>query len=235
MKTEDGSPHLEIDRFHLAVRLDSLFFPLGADDVSPVLSEMGYTMNREIQRRRLPAIEGARIEIVGNIASKDEGGMSVRIDADRAILAVQGFGVEPVTKDFSELQRWILEHLSVDLNGESRFYEYLLNGEMKAGADRNPIDTFARIGPDSKEIYSRFSRRLGSPVTNFGIRLVRSGELPGRNDWREIRIEPSVQRPSTTYFVNVIYRSSDERAVMEDARAISDLVPGLIKDIEEAN
>ena len=234
MNVEAEPTQLSIDRFHLAVRLTSIFFPFSADDIRPVLVEMGYELNPQAERRRLPsAAPGVRIEIVGTIASKSEGSMSVRIDADRAILAIDGTEVEPVLDDFRRIEQWIQENLALNLERENRFYEYTLTGDLQVGAAHSPVETIARLEPDSRDMYSRFSKRIGTQVTNFGVRLVRTGESPGQDEWLEIRIEPSVQRSHTTYYVNVIHRSHDRRSVIEEAPRIPDLVVGIVADMEE--
>ena len=230
MGSAQSDPKLSVTRFQLSVRLRSIFFPFGVEDIGPGLEQLGYSLDVEtLEGLTLPT--GTRVSIIGEVARKIEPPVSVRIDSQRGILGLHGVDIQTVVDDFENLEAWISDNLSLALSSEAQFYEFILAADLAVPQGRSPIDTIARVYSDS-DFTARFSNLLGMPVTNYGVRLVGRGDMPTSAEWIDLRVEPMVRRPTASYTVNAIYRAPDKVKVQQRALAIADLVEKVVEEME---
>lgn len=234
MSTKPHSTSFSVGRFHFSVRLGSLFFPLSLDDIKPGLDILGYSMTPALDRTRLPYAPGVRLSISGQIAENLEAKLSLRMDPERGIVAIEGSDIEAVIKSFDELEKWVQENTSVDFAQERRFYEFIFDGTISVGSERDPIRTISNLYSDSRTI-EQFGDIIEAKVTNFGIRLVQKDRSPGEDEWLDIRVEPTVERPRSTYLANVVYRSPDKEKVIARANELLATLEQIIATIESSN
>ena len=230
MSATRSDPKLSVTRFQFSVRLKSIFFPFGVGDIGPGLEQLGYSLDAD-SSEGLPIPAGTRVVISGEVARKSEPPVSVRIDPQRGILGFHGADIQTVVDDFDKLEVWVNDNLSLALSSEAQFYEFILAAELAVPEGRSPIDTIARVYSDS-DYTARFSELLGTPVTNYGVRLVGRDDMPTSLEWIDLRVEPMVRRPTASYSVNAIYRAPDKVKVEGRALAIADLVEKVVEEME---
>jgi hypothetical protein len=74
---------------------------------------------------------------------------------------------------------------------------------------------------------------LGQEVSPFTLRLVSKGKVPNQEDWIDIDIEPLVTRPTKTYLISVICRSSQKSKVLSFAKELESRIIRLVDSIEK--
>jgi len=152
------------------------------------------------------------------------------MDANAGVIAVEGDNIEEVLQDFGRLETELSKKLEIELNSQARFYESIFDSPVVVGRKRSPIKTVARLFRGKKRV--RFGKILGRRVTNYGIRLVHRDPSPLDDQWLELKLEPTIQRPETTYSNNVVYGHRDKEKVVSMARSLLDLVSQLIQEME---
>ena len=234
MPTSNDS--LTIDRFSFALRLDTLFVPFSIEEVTPGLEQLGFSLTEDIERMLTPGAKpmGTRINVDGHIAHKDDPPLQVRVDMGRGVLGVDGKNVDEVIEEYRLIEAWINKELQLNLGGNAKFYESILEGILTVGIERSPIETLKRLYTDGGQI-SQFSQILGRGVTNFGIRIVTEGTAPMDDTWLDLRIEPSVQRSNSAYRVNVVSRGKQLDTQAEEARQLTDKLSQLVSAMEKVN
>ena len=228
------SPTLAVDRAHLSFRLRSLFFPFDIPSLEPWITAEGYQLQGPLTRGQRPGVpSGLRLTISGPIAEHPETGCTLMLNSERSFVTIEGPNIDQVLFDFSSLETWLDELHIVDLATEIRFFEFILDGNLYVGSERNPTETIAGAW-SSSPLVSTLSEQLTRHLTNFGIRLVDKGKSTGEDEWFEVRIEPSVTRPTTTFFVNMVFRHPSKTLVEETARTATGLLDRVIAEMERS-
>jgi hypothetical protein len=78
---------IKVDRFHFSVKLKSIFFPVDLPELTPLLSEIGYSVRKELTDKIPDISAGLRLSVSGNIAENKDNGQIFRIDPERGVLA----------------------------------------------------------------------------------------------------------------------------------------------------
>lgn len=228
-KKSNQSIEIKLERFHLSVRLGSIFFPLEVSEVAPLLEKSGYKMGEELVKRLAHLPLGTKMVVGGVIAEKKDDGQSFRMEPDRGVITIAGKHINAVVKDFSNLERLIEDKLNLSLEKEALFYEFIAEGAATTGKD--PTIISAKLLDDSR-LQPEISKILGFSATNFGLRLVERERYVTDNQWFDFKIEPLVPKPSTTYYINVVYRHPERGNVIEAAQSLNGTIEKLLIVIE---
>jgi len=220
---------IKIERFHFSVRLKSIFFPLELAELTPILSEIGYSVRKELAERIPDLPLGGRIVIGGNIAEKKDTGQTLRLDPDRGVIAIVGQDIDGVIRDFSDLERLVKDKINVDLEAEALFYEFIAEGSAITG--RDPTKVIATIFGDSK-LESEISRMLGFSATNFGVRVVEQNRYVTEAQWFDLRVEPLIPKPNAVYTINLTRRHPERAKVVDSAKSLSKMVENILNVME---
>jgi hypothetical protein len=190
--------------------------PFAAEELTSLLEADGYELSSAMgQLRAISAPAGARLEMTGEIASKAEPPISIRLEAQRGIIVIQGRDLADVREHFVRLQSKLAESLFIDLQAEARFFEIVLAAECLVGPQRNPLSEIAKLFSGSPQ-FAVFSETLGQgPLTNFGVQLVRSNASPQDESWFDLTVKPSVRKPDGLYDVSFVFRDPDQKTVLE--------------------
>ncbi|MFQ5934079.1 MAG: hypothetical protein ACE5KI_05495, partial [Dehalococcoidia bacterium] len=113
---------------------------------------------------------------------------------------------------------------------DARFYEFILDAFVTVGPDRNPLDEIANLHK-RRTLFSKLGSVLGNPVTTFGLRLVERRRSPADDIWKEFRVEPSITKPQTEYYVNVVRRDSDKTQVLQAAAQLLGTIDAILETI----
>lgn len=221
---------IKIERFHLSVKLGSIFFPLELPELRPVLEEAGYTIRKELVERLPETPTGVRLVVGGPIAEKRGTSQTFRLDPDRGIVAIAGQDVNAVVEDFLNLEGLIKDKLDVPLSADALFYEFIAEGSAVTGKD--PTKVVARLFQGSR-LQSKISEILGCSTTNFGVRVVEQNRYVTDRKWLDFSIEPLIPKPKTTYRISVTYRHPERENVVRTAKSLSRTVQALLSAIEQ--
>lgn len=217
-----------VERFLFSVRLRGLFFPLAFSDIAQLLDKAGFTLMKPLREQpTLPS--GTQIVVAGRIAEK--GDLTFNVDPDRGVISLEGKAIQDVLSEFDTIEDLAREDFAIDFNQERRFYEII--SDLTILVDKDPIKTVGKVFSDSK-VFSSFDAILEEEAGNYGIRLVRKGQVPDQEDWWEYRIEPSVAKARNTYHCHVIYRSEDKAKVVKTAKELIERVGQLILTMEQS-
>lgn len=219
MTIPESQSQIRIERFHFAVRLDLIQFPLNQEDIASVLTSVGYQMSpeRAPMLSGIPGMPQLRFMPAGSIAQSTDRRCAFSLDPGRGILAIQGDEIDRVLADFAGLREAIREHYIPDWDGKARFYEFILDANSRVGPDRNPIEEMRTLHRRST-LFQHLGKALGISATTFGLRLVEKGRTAEENSWIEYTITPTAGRSKTDYTVNIVYRHQDRERVVEEAR-----------------
>ena len=220
---------IKIERFHFSVRLKSIFFPLELAELTPILTDIGYSVRKELADRIPDLPLGGRIVIGGNIAEKKDTGQTLRLDPDRGVIAIVGQDVDGVISDFSDLERLVKDKTNVDFKAEASFYEFIADGSAITGSD--PTKVIASLFGDSK-LESEISRILGFSATNFGVRVVEQNRYVTGTQWFDLRIEPLVPKPNVVYSINITRRHPERAKVVDSAKSLYKMVENILNVME---
>jgi len=226
---KESKTQIKIERFHFAVRLKSLFFPLELAELMPILSEIGYLVRKELAERIPDLPLGGRIVIGGNIAEKKDTSQTFRLDPDRGVVAIAGQDINGVIEDFSNLEKLVKDKVNVDLETEALFYEFTAEGSATTG--RDPTKVIAKLFEDSK-VESEISKILGFSATNFGVRVVERNRYVTEAQWFDLRVEPLTPKPNAVYSVNLTCRHPKRANVVEVAKSLTKMVENILEVME---
>lgn len=228
---KEPKPNIQIkmERFHFSVRLKSIFFPLELAELTPILSDMGYSVRKELAERIADLPLGGRIVVGGNIAEKKDTGQTLRLDPDRGVIAIVGQHIDGIISDFSDLERLVKDRTNVDLEAEVSFYEFIAEGSAITGSD--PTKVIASLFKDS-ELESGISRILGFSATNFGIRVVEQNRYVTETQWFDLRVEPLIPKPNTVYSINLTRRHPERAKVVDSAKSLNKMVENILNVME---
>ncbi len=221
MDLPDGIRRVRLERAHLAVRLESMHFPIDLEDLSNVLRGRNYKL-LGLPQSRVPQLpSGIRLSVTGQLAESEDGECVVSMSPDRGIISLNGREVSRVVDEFRSIETAIKDDLVLDWDDRVRFYEIILDALVTVSADRDPVAEIGRLQKDS-HVLGQVSTILNFPATLFGLRIVRKDQYPGDNTWIEFKIEPSVSKPRTDYLVNVVHRDKDRATVLDRADELLD-------------
>lgn len=220
---------IKIERFHFSVKLKSIFFPLELAELTPILSEIGYSVRKELADRIPDLPLGGKIVVGGSIAEKKGTGQTFRLEPDRGVIAIAGQDIDGVIEDFSNLEKLVKEKVNVDLEAEASFYEFITEGS--ATTERDPTKVIAKLFEDSN-LESQISKVLGFSATNFGLRVVEQNRYVTEAQWFDLRIEPLIRKPNAVYNVNLTCRHPKRANVVDTAKLLSETVKNILAVME---
>ncbi|MFQ5886063.1 MAG: hypothetical protein ACE5II_02385 [Anaerolineae bacterium] len=207
----------------LAVKYSSVLFPFDHVQFLRALSKQGFTLPEPIG----PVPLGRRLEVSGIVGRKGE--VSVRLNADRQVLAVEAPDVETSLVEMDSLESLLKSEFDLDSPSLAHYYEFLAGLTVKA--KKNPLESwgahFAQV-PMIREA----SELLGTDVSPFGVRLAPKGEVPNQANWFDIRIEPLVRSATDHHYVEVIYRRSSRDEVFAFVRKFEDILSAILAIVE---
>ena len=232
MTESDVASHIRIERFHLAVRMNLLQFPLAEDEVRSVLEDAGYVWSAD--RTALLAGIPAAMRVVpsGMVARSEDRECTFTLSPERGVLALQGREIERVIGDFSKIQEGIKDRYIPDWESKAFFYEFLLDANFKVSPERDPIKEMQELHKGSG-VFEKLQEALGVPVTTYGLRLAEKGVSPDGPHWLEYKVEPDVGKPRTDYLVNIIYRDDSLQTVIQECRQAlekTERILGILRD-----
>ncbi|MBA7681849.1 hypothetical protein ES703_90190 [subsurface metagenome] len=227
---EMQSIDVKTERFYFSVRLRSLFFPMDLTDITPLLQEIGYSIYRELIERLPEAPAGGRLVIGGNIAQRADVGRRFSMNPDRGVVTITGHDIDGVVDDFTRFEKLVKERLNLDFEDNARFYEINFDGTATTGKD--PTKVVAKVY-QSSTLLSDISKSLELPVANFGIRVVEKNRYTTEDKWLEIKIEPSIPRPNSSYYINFIYREAIKTDVLNQSKVLIETIKKLITSMEQ--
>ncbi len=214
MQLEAGIRRVRVERAHLAVKLESIHFPLDLEDLADLLKGRNYKM-MGLPQSGVPQLpSGMRLAVTGQLAQSQDGACIVSTFPERGIIALDGRELGRVVDEFRYIEDSVKHDLVLDWDSRVGFYEIVLDAIITVSADRNPI---AEIGMlhDQSDVLKDLSSILGFQATLYGLRLVQKGQSPGENSWMELRVEPAVTKPGTDYLVNVVHRDKNRASVLD--------------------
>jgi len=225
MDVEKETPR--IDRFLFSVRLGGVFFPLSFSEITRLVDKAGFTLVPSLKERPMVPV-GAQLLVGGRIAQKDD--LSFNVDSNRGIITVEGNVIGNVLTEFNAIEDLARQEFAVDFIREARFYEII--ADLTIVVHKNPVETVSKIFSDSK-ILSNLSTILHEEVGNYGVRLVKRGQVPNEEEWFEYRVEPLAAKPRNTYYSNVIYRSRVKDNVVKAAKELIETIRQLVSTMEK--
>lgn len=209
---------------HLAVRYNTLHFPVDPGELARIIPHGGYVVTEE---DILSAPFGARISFSGRLAKKGE--VELRMNTERGILAVRGRDPDSVLGEFAWVEDLLQQKFAFDSVGAARFYELL--GELIVESTGNPMAVMARHF-QGVPVLERASDVLGFPVSGYTLRMFHTGQDPNDLNWAEIRIEPYVPAASSRFLVNVVFRNEQREPVTEFLNGLQQKVIELVEGLE---
>ncbi len=210
----------------LAVKYSSVLFPFETLPFVKAIRQQGSFVTEGVMERPVPF--GARLEVSGTIGRKGE--ISVRVEADKQILAVQAPDTNSLTTEMDSIESLLKKEFDFDSSALAHYYEFLASLTLKAKG--NPLERWP-VHFKAVPILKKASKVLGMEVSPFGVRLAPRGELPNQPDWFEIRIEPLVRAPTYHHDVEVIFRHSRRNEVFSFVRKFEDILGSLMSLVEE--
>ena len=209
---------------HLAVRYNTLHFPVNPGDLARIVPHTGYVVTQE---EILSAPFGGRVSFAGRLAKKGE--IELRMDTERGILALRGPDADSVLGEFNWLEDLLQQKFAFDSVAAARFYELL--SEFIVESTGNPLTALARHF-QGVPVLERASEVLGFPVSSYTSRMFHTGQDPNDLNWAEIRIEPYVPAASTRFLVNVVFRNEHREPVTEFLDGLRQKVIKLVDGVE---
>ena len=209
---------------HLAVRYNTLHFPVNPGDLGRIVPHAGYVVTEE---EILSAPFGARVSFAGRLAKKGE--IELRMNTERGILAVRGPDADSVLGEFDWLEDLLQQKFAFDSVAAAWFYELL--AEFIVESTDNPLTALARHF-QAVPVLERASDILGFPVSSYTSRMFHTGQDPDDLNWAEIRIEPYVPAASTRFLVNVVFRNKQREPVTQFLSGLREKVMKLVEGVE---
>jgi hypothetical protein len=216
---------LGYQRLSVGVAYDSLTLPFDAGLFLRALPQHGYVLEGDAATRRPPL--GTLYAISGVVAR--QGDVSLRVDSDRKVLAVEAVQPGLAADEFEEVEQLLREDLALVSADRARFHEVVAHSVLPRAV--SPLDTFRRVSRPIR-LLDGLESVLGEPVTAFGLRLTGADQEPSDDRWTEVRVEPLINQATTHLFVYVVYRSPDRRACLDFARGYDDYVARVLDHLE---
>jgi hypothetical protein len=182
-----------------AVAFDTVVFPF---DFEAFMDEIGRSLGyaREPWSAQPPLAAPPPSQFARSV----EGNM-LFADVSRAILGVWCGSAEVVVREMKRVGEVLAKKFGVDVESSVRYYEAVV--EILATSSKNAQQVvYESVG--DVPIVRRISDLLGVKSVPFGIRVNSAGGDPRRTQWMSFVLEPLVNSPNTTYYIQSIYRSS---------------------------
>ena len=190
-------------------------------EVVELLKQFGYTLITRLPPRSFKAKFGGR----GPLAAK--GDLVIDVDTDRLILGVSSPKPEECVNEFVVLEEAVRS--SFEALKEAYFYELL--AELEVRSPVTPFEFMKKLS-DGNVVAERLSKALGEPLFTFGYRLVKEGTSPEESEWVDIEVMPSLDRPRSSIYLSMIYRSRNREKVLEKGANIAVLAKTVVEMIE---
>lgn len=213
---------VQFSRIRLSVRFRRIFFPVDLLELVSILQETGYQLLLPPEKMS-PGGGTSRVEASGTIASK--GFSRLDINMERGILGITSAGIEQAIADFEDIETRLGSLVNVP--DSAWFYEAILEGTVVG--DEPAIMVVAGIAKGAP-LFASMSEVWGEPLTNFGFRLIRTGQSPNQEEWLDIKIEPDVRRAEVFVFEGV-HRSQEKGRVLTFMRSFTDRLENTIQVI----
>ncbi len=217
----------EIEFTKKSIRLSGKFnfiiFPISIITLRKILSEQDYETPKNPE---IPAGAGI-VEIEGQIGKKE--GLTVDCQIDRQIIGVNSDDTEKLLSAFDKLDKSISTELGQELSENSQFYETIIQFTIKTG--KNPMEILAKLR-GKYPLSETISDIIGENASPFTLRYSATGKPIQTTDWFEYRIEPLVQRATTTYYSSFVFRNKDKNKVLEIVKKSQDMAVQIVKEIE---
>lgn len=210
-------------RYHLALVLNPLFFPVTFPDCGESLSKRGFFV---VPTPPKTLIFGGRAYLNGRIAEKRN--VNVEINSDQKTIACEGVNVSEVILIFNEILDMLYKDFSVSKD-EIDYLELVMS--CVVSSDNNPIQRLADINKGT-EITDIFEKVLKKPMSIYTIGLNPKDTLPSSKSWFDIRIEPRLTKPEEEYYVSIVFRDNNLDEVLNFAKDVESLVIRILSKIE---
>lgn len=211
-------------QLRLTLGFNTVLFPFDSVQFLRALSRSGYVLSVELS----PLSPGRSLGISGTVGTK--GSISARVDMSRGLVGVEGPDERDLIEEFRGIENILQSDLELDVPALTHFCEFLANGVV-GGTAKNPLNIIARA-VDASALLEQISKIVGRPTSIFGLRLSAEGLMPNAPDWFDIRINPYVLAPDRYYYVNVVYRQSERRPVVQFARGFDDFLSRTLAAME---
>ena len=222
---KDAGREVAFRDLHLSVRYNTLHFPVDPGELARLVPHAGYVVTQE---DILSAPPGARIAFSGRLAKK--GDTELRMNTERGVLTIRGNDADSVHGEFAWLENLLRQEFAFDSVAAASFYE--LVSEIMVESSKDPMMVMARHS-QGVSVLGRASEILGFPVSNYTLRMFRTGQNPNDLNWAEIRIEPYVPAASSRFLVSVVFRNEHQETVTEFLTGLEQTVIELIEGLEQ--
>ena len=206
-------------RFRLSIRLQSIFFPAQATEMTRQLAASGFEIvvpGDELMQ----GLGGARVEMTGRVAIKD--GSLVDLNMEKGIIGLNGIRADRTEADFALVEAAAAGLF--DVYEAVWFYETIINGTAFAGEDATAI--VGRL-PGRVPILAAAGKIWGEELTSYGLRLTSVGRKPNQEEWTDIKMEPDIRRGDLFVFEGV-RRSREKERVLEFMRNFAERLQGTL-------
>ncbi len=203
--------------------LTPVIFPIDIGNLTRTLKKRGYESTMQVP----PVSIGLRMGGAGTLARK--GDIAITADSERRFIGIDGTSPNDVLSSFEELTEVIKNDLWVDVHGKAAYYEAIIR--MNVLGRGNPTEVVGRFFQDLGTVKS-LETIIGEATSLFTIRLVAKGKLTGDQEWFEIRIEPDVARPDSTYMIEIVYRKSEYGPVRDFVSTIDQKIDEILDKME---
>jgi hypothetical protein len=200
-------------------RFMNVLYPIEIPVLLRLLPNIGYVVSRKVLKGVVEP--GEALAVKGN--------MELVFNQDNKTLGVEGREVSEVVDGFNELRSFWLEQCTPLPSAETHYIE--LGGQGVIESHNNPTDVFSEFWAKF-EVMQKLSKTVGEDVVNFGLRLVPKNIDPNNTEWFDLRIQPQVISSANRYYINIVWRSKDREAALNNFGKVNEIVVALIREIE---
>lgn len=215
----------KVQRCALALAFNNVIYPFTYPEIVDSFKAKGYAV--AVPPGALPS--GGRVYIGGPIATKTKESITVIAKDDSKVLMVEGLSVNKVIASIEELIKIAKEDFLLDMDKDLSYLE--LGADLLIRTDGSPINEVQKFMNDK---FGKFGDIMGEETSSNVIDIVPKGSHPSDLNWFDIRIEPKITLPESSYYINVIYRDHDIAKVIDFARQLIPKTISILKTISEA-
>jgi hypothetical protein len=209
-----------------SIKLDYIVFPIDTYELFEAFKQSGYKLVTPPLPPKSP--QGTiNVSFSGPFAVKN--GTTIDGNTDRMFFGVTNKTFESSFESLNEFMRIIKEKLNIDLSEGISFYEYISN--FTCSSDKNPITTIGHIFNDC-QILPEINSILRKDVSLYNLKIVPRDSVPNQKEWFEITISPNRIKPTNTFNVEVVFRSSDLSKFEADGENMINYLQQIIELIE---
>ncbi len=210
-------------RYRVSIRLNNVIVPIEYSDLVTALQKFGY---KAAKAPRLPVGTGANLEPAGVVAQL--GDSTLDVDIGRGILGIDASSPAEALTGFRQLIQILQKELNIDIPHSTWFVETI--AELNVEGSRKALNALRNLYSQA-ELIKVTTQLLREPTALFGIRIGSAKNDPSGPDWFDLRIEPLL-RNSQIYYVNVVYRNSNEEKVLQFVEGLDIRVGKIINSLE---